>query len=408
MGKTIISYDSPWEDICEAARSAPWSAEKTERPSLLTRPRLSQSEIAALAGMPVLLIHEDTLPPHPRNHPQIGPVSTQYNEMMATRAAAVQKTIMSAGTVFEDFADEDSALKIANNRDHFTYTQYNVIGSRGARPVRRAGTPDKLTPPLPHRLEGDLVPCNAIMVTDSEFLAAARTIGCSERRLWLPENDYRVMSDAHELTHLLQLRQEKSKTPLLAQITAERDAENNAMVLYQTAFGGSASYAAARIMTHMSCQFETTANYGFRPGLPQDQFDRGTANTTALRLHALYVTAGQTPPRFLALQAVGHLRARNLSAKITGMFGDELDEIGMFAKAYSMNRGTKGMLEDTLKGLKLMSERNFDMLPEEVQPLARQLADAAAFTNPGLMGHDPVKPRISYHSPAKRNGATPA
>lgn len=408
MGDPVINYDTPWVEICEAARSAPWAVEHTDRASHLNRLPLTETEFSQLAGIPVVLVHKDELPPHPKNYRQINPLGTQYAEMMALRAGAIAQQFAAHKLPLPELASSDVALAVAEHTGFTTYTNYVALEAPGAPPLRLGSHHNHITSALPHRLAGDIIPTCAILLTDSEHLTQPKVIACAERQLWLPGDDFKVMSEAHELTHLLQLRNHKEIKPLLAQTLAERDAEHNGLTLYQTVFGGSAAHAAARIISHMSTQFELTPIYGFSPGLSLAQLDHGNPNTTALRLFALYTHVGEKPPRWLALEATGHLRAQNLSPNIVQMFGDELAEIALFAKAYTLNRGVTGMLQDTLRGLKQMAAREFDLIPENIRPLASQLADAAAFTNPELMGFDPVKPRLSYHLLPKRNAATPA
>lgn len=300
----------------------------------------------------------------------------------------------------------ETAIALADHTGYTTYSTYREIGREGTPAVRHGHDGSEFQTPLPHRLNGDLAATASVLMTDSEHFTQPRVIGCATRQLWLPEDDFKVMSESHELMHMLQLRQFVEQKPLLSATQAERDAENGAMIMYQTAFDGPASLAAARIVSHMSTQFELTPIYGFRPGLPFDRLDHGNADTTAIRLFALYTHVEEKPPRWLALQAVGHQRARNLSPEIARQFGDELAEICLFAKAYTLNRGVQGMLQDSLRGLRQLASRDFEALPEATRPLAGQLTDAAAFSNPELMGFDPVKPRLGYHLPGKRNAAT--
>lgn len=406
MGKGIISYDSPWEEIRDCARAADWSGQPQDYPSSLKRLPLTESEISRLADMPVLLIDEGDLPPHPKHSPSLGQASFQYAGMLANRTLEVQRLVRAAGASFNRYDTEGGIIDIAQQTTAHSFLTYYDRRTPDCPALRQGDEPTQLNTAMPHRLEGHLMPASAIVLTNGEFDTQPGVIAAASRRLWLPHGDYKVMCDLHEVMHLLQLQNQSERTPLKRATLDERDAENGALKLYQTAFGGPAHLAAAAIVAHMSYQFEIGYQYGFRPGLALDKLDHGNADTTALRMAALYVNAGQQAPRFLALQAYGHRRAKNLPAQIEAMFGDELDEIALWASNYYASRGHRQTLEDTLKGLKQLADREFETIPEQIRPLARQLADAAAFTNPEIMGYDPVKPRVSYHFIPKRNDAT--
>jgi len=408
MGK-LITFDSPWEEIRDAARSACWSRTPLERPSGLTRDALTEADFNRLAGIPVLLVADDDLPPHPRNYRQISFGSTQYNEMMQQRIQAVQELVDGAGAVFNSHSAPAVVECIANVCRSYAFVSSNFLDpSDPHAPVRRAQPDLSLSSALPHRLDGNTIPASAVVMTNSEFDIHPSLIHCAERQLWLPPDDYKMMCDLHELTHLLQLTHEHAADPLTARAICERDAENNGLALYQQACGGPPTMAAAAIMSHVSYVMESDPSYRYLPGVALEQTYQTAINIDALRAAALYVYANQRIPAWDKLQDWGRFQCHLLPPEEMQARSEQLDDGILLAQTFTQLHGKKKSFESSLLGLRLMATREFEMVPEEIRPIARQITDAATFTNPTLMGSDPVKPRVTLCLQAKNNSVSPA
>lgn len=409
MGK-LVTYDSPWEEIRDSARAACWSRTPQERSSGLPREALTEADFNRLAGIPVLLIADDELPTHPRNHKQINPGSVPYALMMEQRIAAVHALLENAGACFNSLSAPAEAEAIADVCTSYAFVSCMTWPDPGPpAPALRRGLPDlSLGSALPHRLKGDTMPASAVVMTNSEFDIRPSLISCAERQLWLPPDDYKMASDLHELTHLLQLTDEKPADPLTARALCERDAENNSLALYQMACGGAPTHAAALIMSHVSYIMEIMPAYRFLPGIPAEQVHQTAVNIEALRTAALYACAGQPLPPWERLQDYGRYQCSLLAPEEMQARAGQIDPAVALAQTFTATFGHRKSLETSLLGLKALAARGFEALPEEIHPIARQITDAAAFTNPALMGCDPVKPRVVLSLQAKNTHASPA
>ena len=294
--KTIINYDTPWEEILDAAKQ-PLPGQQAGGPCAKTvmRGLLTDEELTALAGIPICTVDITQAPPA---LPDINSDNPERGSFL--RKQAEEKNW--------PFADYMYWPQVGTNPCSSVSRRYLKAGNSPAMPKERSaksgnyGSEFDLRPPLSHRLDGDMIPVLAVIAsnhdTGQEYF---------QDKTCHPE-DQHVLTQLHEMFHTLQLQDSTINDPLLSRVREERDAEQGALTAFQTHFGGSPTVAARSILARTtSLLLNTSASYYFWPGLQGHNLQDGTLIAGSLFVKGMYIQNNSpVPDGRLIAQAVLH------------------------------------------------------------------------------------------------------
>lgn len=341
MGNNYITYDSPWERIRTQASIANWARFPQDTPSEMVRPPLTRDEVELLTGIPVALVDENYVPPHPCQL-QMEEDTPTYKLQLAARVACLRFMVKEAGLPAERFDFQDMA-EMLRARCHFVY------GPADTARHAHGATPETLDGPLHLRLHGPQAPCMGVIITSSYYDGTPRRLPHTERHLAIPAADNLQICQLHEVFHLVQRCPEQVNMLYVAQ--RERDAENASLTSYQSVYKGSPALAAGCIVEHVAALPFMRPEKQFWPGLPADRLHEGPRLVETFR-------------------------------QITSAYMPQHDwQPSQYADVLTFLSETEPCWDS--------------IYPAEIQPLTQRLLDAGRFVYPQLLDFDPVKPRIS-------------
>lgn len=347
-----INYDSKWERIVEAAQT-PYSGSAT-----MSRCLLDDAEISHLTDMPVCVVTADQNTPPP-NDP--------------ARSAFFRQQAEKKGWAYTNDVDWPSVSERLGSSVWWRYRSMAAPDAPALRHGASYGTEYNLRAPLAHRLTGDKVPVLGVIV-----------LGGLEIN-HLDQSDA-IISQLHEMFHLVQLHNSAPKDRLLDQVQRERDADQAAVTAFQTCCNGSQVDAARYILRRtLETVMSATAKYFFFPELSPDNLIAGPLIVKPLYLQGLYEQAGQTCPPSDLMKQWALLSAGVMPAHIYGQYKAELDNISAFVSETEAEHTHPLGSVTAIQGIARMLERQVSNLTCQQEDLAKKVVQSARLLRPDLL-----------------------
>lgn len=385
MNRGMISYDTPWAEIVDAAKSAPWTQAPDEAPSALARPPHTHDELKALIAAPhCAIIDTSHLPVFARH--AANPLFDHLE--LKQRAFTIRRLAESQG-----MPDVFNWNQVAQRGRDFSGF---ILGAapKPAQQMRVMSGDDEqsLNSPLRYRLHRPHVPVYCLLFLAPQVNQEEYGHVAQERRPALSNADRLSVIQVHETLHAVQTQYADSCSDSRADRTEkERDAENGAMIALQTALGGSRALAAASIIHHtFAANLFYHPAYKWWPGLPINQLERGPVHAHMAMAAGLYAAAGEKIPSGELLHAwanavIGHdFKAYQLH------YGEPFAQMCNFALPQIRENRIEAA-RTSLRGLASLGPRVADVLPQETARFTGILLESASFISPAWVGCDALE-----------------
>lgn len=363
----IINFDSPWEQIVEAART-PLSGTSAEGrlPATAQCELLSEDAVSFLAGMPVCLLNADGAPPALPDPDADNPERGEFFLQQALR-----KGWEYVGLYWP---------RVGAHRSASAYGQLLSHSQPGGPSLRQGpeyGSEFDLTKPLAHRLSGDSVNVLGVITLSSslerdDLLADTNTHPADEL----------LMTQLHEMSHLVQLSDRVPESRLLQAVQRERDAEHAAVTAFQTYGKGSPVVAAHRVLRATASVMMTTPKYFFWPGMTEQDFWAGPILVNSLILCGICEQAGQPMPDQNITTLWSLLIAGALPRDVYTQNQPALDKVTAFVAEQRIDPVRP---VEVFKGLSSACERGAPGLTDKSRTLARKIIQSVEILCPSIL-----------------------
>ncbi len=364
----IINFDSPWEQIVEAART-PLSGTSAEGrlPATAQCDLLSEGEVSFLAGMPVCLLNADGAPPVLPDPAADNPERGEFFRQQALRK----------GWKYAELSYWPRVGAYRNSSVQVYFLPHSQPGDPSLRQGPEYGSEFDLTKPLAHRLSGDSV--NVLGVI---------TLSPVSERVGFPAEtgnhpaDELLITQLHEMFHLVQLRDAAPKSRLLQSVLRERDAEHAAVTAFQTCCNGSPVVAARRILGRTAAVMTNAPKYFFWPGMSEIDFRGGVILANSVRLQGVLEQFGQPMPDYDTTVLWALHFAEELPQALYVRNQPVLDSITTVVS----NQYTDAARPfEVFKGLASACERGAPDLTSKGQALARKIIQSVEILCPSIL-----------------------
>lgn len=387
MSRTLISYDSPWGDIVDAARSAQWTpAPQFCTPVLNTK--ITSEDVRSMVAAPHCAIIDPSELPPIRRHAQDDALDSLSIKMRAYKIREIAEQ--------QGMPDVFPWEVVAQRASSFCGFAIGTLHQTAGQKLRNTQGGDEfhLATPLRYRLNRVETPQYVLVMLNTRLTQADHGPSSLDRMPALADSDRLSHISLHETFHAVQRRHlEGQQGSIQDRAELERDAENSATIAIQTGLGASPALAAAMIMQNtLVANLFYAPHYNWWPGLAEAQLGHGPLHTQTAYAAGLHAAVGKPVPDQELLTAWAHSVVSQDFKSYRMLYGQPFSQMCDFIlRERQKDYERAGRL--VVSGLSRLEDRLPDILPAASCDYAAKLLDAAAFVCPSWVGRDALERR---------------